>query len=90
MAFLPRFLLYAARRVASDPRTREKAAEMFETEVKPRAEEAWRKTKPKIERAAEDMKAEFRNLAAETDPRKEPARFAGRLTRRIIDKVKGE
>ncbi len=86
MAFLHRFLPHAARRVVSDPRTREKAAELFEKEVKPRAEEAWRKTKPKIEEA----KAEFRNLAAETDPRKEPARFAGRLARRIIDRVKGE
>ena len=90
MAFLHRFLLNAARRVASDPRTREKAAELFATEVKPRAEEAWRKTKPKIERATEEAKAAFMNLAAETDPRKEPARFAGRLARRIINKVKGE
>lgn len=90
MAFLHRFLLHAARRVASNPRTREKAAELFETEVKPRAEEAWRKTKPTIERATEEAKAAFRKLAAETDPRKEPARFAGRLARRIIDRVKGE
>jgi hypothetical protein len=90
MVFLQRILLYAARRVASDPRTREKAAEMYQNEIKPRAEAAWRETKPKIERAAEGAKAELRDIAAETDPRREPARFAGRLARRIIDKVKGE
>jgi len=90
MAFLHRFLLHAARRVVADPRTREKAAELFEKEVRPRAEDTWRKTKPKIERAAEEMKAEIREISANTNPRKEPARFAGRLARRIIDKVKGE
>ena len=44
MAFLHRFLLQAARRVVADPRTREKAAELFEKEVRPRAEDTWRKT----------------------------------------------
>jgi hypothetical protein len=90
MTFLHRVLLYAARRVASDPRTREKAAEMFENEVKPRAEAAWRETKPKIERAAQGVKAELRDIAAEADPRVEPARFAGRLARRIFDRAKGK
>ena len=80
----------AARPLASAPRHAEEEARAFETGAKPRAREGWRKTKPKIERANEEAKAAFMNLAAETDPRKEPARFAGRLARRIIDRVKGE
>jgi hypothetical protein len=28
--------------------------------------------------------------AADTDPRREPARFVGRLARRVIDRKKGE
>ncbi len=52
--FLPirQLVLYAARRIASDPRVRAKAAEVLETEIKPRAKAAWRQTKPKIEAAA--------------------------------------
>ncbi len=86
MAFLQRFLLQAARRLAADPRAREKAAELFETEVKPRTKAAVQKARPKIAAA----KAEVRNIASETDPLDKPAEFAGRLTRRIIDKVKGK
>ena len=40
MAIFPRLLLHAARRLASDPRVRAKAAEVFDKEVKPRAETA--------------------------------------------------
>ncbi len=86
MALLQRFLLQAARRLAADPRAREKAAELVETQIKPRARAAVEKSKPKIEAA----KAEIRNIASETDPLEKPAEFAGRLTRRLIDKVKGK
>ena len=86
MVFLQRFLLQAARRLAADPRARDKAAELFEPEIKPRAKAAAQKAKPKIAAA----KAEIRNIASETDPLDNPAEFAGRLTRRIIEKVKGK
>ncbi len=86
MALLQRFLLQAARRLAASPQAREKAAELFESEVKPRAKAAVRKAKPKLAAA----KAEIRNIASETDPLDKPAEFAGRLTRRIIDKAKGK
>ncbi len=86
MALLQRFLLQAARRLAASPQAREKAAELFESEVKPRAKAAVQKAKPKLAAA----RAEIRNIASETDPLDKPAEFAGRLTRRIIDKAKGK
>ncbi len=84
MAILPRLLLHAARRLASDPRVRAKAAEVYDKEVKPRAEAAWRRTKPKIDAA----KAELRDIAAETDPRKDPRKFARKVKERLLERDK--
>ena len=84
MAIFPRLLLHAARRLASDPRVRAKAAEVFDKEVKPRAEAAWRRTKPKIDSA----KAELRDIAAETDPRKDPRKFARKVKERLLARDK--
>ena len=84
MAIFPRLLLHAARRLASDPRVRAKAAEVFDKEVKPRAEAAWRRTKPKIDAA----KAELRDIAAETDPRKDPRKFARKVKERLLARDK--
>lgn len=86
MIILRHLLMNAARRIAADPRARAKAAELVETEIKPRARAAVEKTKPKVAAA----KAEIRNIASETDPLDKPAEFAGRLTRRIIDKARGK
>ena len=80
MAFLHRFLLHAARRVVSDPRTREKAAELFETEVKPRAEAAWRQAKPKLDAA----RAELRDAAREANPREDARKFAAKVKERLL------
>ena len=84
MAIFPRLLLHAARRLASDPRVRAKAAELYDKEVKPRAKAAWRETKPKIEAA----KAELRDIAAETDPRENPRKFARKLKERFFERDK--
>ena len=79
--FLPirQLILYAARRIAADPRVRAKAAEVLETEIKPRAKAAWRETKPKIEAAA----AELKDIARETRPLKHPGKFAAKLKQRL-------
>ena len=84
MLMLRRLLFYAARRIASDPRLRAKAAEVFESEVKPRAQAAWRQTKPKLEAA----KAELEDIARETDPRRHPRKFAAKLKERLVDREK--
>lgn len=86
MTPLQRLLYLAARKIAANPEARAKAAEVYRDEVKPRAEQAMQKAKPKMDAA----KAELRDMAAEIDPRREPARFAGRVVRRVIDKAKGK
>lgn len=62
-------LTMAARRAAADPRVRAKAAELYHTQAK-----------PVIARKAQGL----RDLAAETDPRTDPARFAGRALKRLL------
>ncbi len=84
MALLPRLLIGAARLIASDPRVQEKAADILENQVRPRAEDAWRKAKPKIDAA----KAELRDAAAESDPIRDPRGFAAKLKGRIFPRSK--
>ncbi len=81
MAIFNRWVITAARRLTSDPRVREKAAELFEKEVKPRAAETWERTKPKVAAAARDV----RDIARKTDARNNPGAFAALLKRRFID-----
>lgn len=84
MALLPRLLIGAARLIASNPRVRAKAADILENQVRPRAAEAWRKTKPRIEAARDGL----RDAAAEADPLKDPRGFAARLKGRIFPRSK--
>lgn len=81
MAIFNRWVITAARRLASDPRAREKAAEILNKEVKPRAAETWQKAKPKVVAAARDV----RDIARKTDARNNPGAFAALLKRRFID-----
>ena len=85
MPILRQLLWRAAAKVASDPELRAKAAEVVTREVKPRAEAAWRQTKPKLQAARQDL----REVAEETDPRRHPALFAGKVTRRLRDRARG-
>lgn len=85
MGKLGRLLGRATRRLIEDPRVREKAAEIYKTEVKPRAKEAWQKGKPKL-KAAKD---ELGNIARETDPRKDPKGFAKRVKEQFVEGRKG-
>ena len=80
MPILRRLLWAAARRVASDSRVQAKAAEVLATEVKPRAEAAWRQAKPKLDAA----KAELRDAAREANPRKDPRKFAAKVKERLL------
>ncbi len=82
MRILSRLLMSAARRIAPDPRGRAKAAEVMETEIKPRAQAAWRQAKPQLENAA----AELREIARETNPRANPRKFAAKVKQRFIDR----
>ncbi len=84
MALLRRLLITAARRLAADPRLQAKAAEVLERKIKPRAKEAWRRTKPKIEAARDELK----EIVRETDPRRHPKRFAARVRDRILERTR--
>ncbi len=89
MLLLRRLLWHATKYIALDPRARAKAADVSEKEVKPRARAAWRRTKPKLDAAKAEMdaaKAELKDIAAETDPRKNPRQFAARVKRRFLDR----
>jgi hypothetical protein len=68
------------RQLAMNPRVQAKASEVMEKEVKPRAQEAWRQAKPRLDAAKEEL----RHLAAETDPRKSPKEFAARVKERFF------
>ncbi len=81
MPLIHRLLLAAARRAAADPRVRAKAAEIYQNEVNPRARAAWQETKPRLAAAKQDLK----EIAAETDPRRDPKGFAVKLKRRFVD-----
>ncbi len=79
---LRRFLIQAARQVAADPRVQAKAAQVFESEVKPRAAAAWKQAKPHLDRARGDL----RDIAQESDPRRKPREFAAKVKARFIDR----
>jgi len=80
MPLLRRFLLHAAKRLALDPEARARAAHVLEKEVKPRARAAWRRARPKLDAARADLK----DIAAETDPRRHPGRFAAKVKERFL------
>ena len=58
---------------------RAKAAEILVTEVKPRAEDAWRRARPTLESARDELL----DIAAENDPRKDPKAFAAAIRKRF-------
>jgi hypothetical protein len=80
MLILRRLLTHAARRAAADPRVQAKAADLYEEQVKPRADTAWRNTKANFDFA----KSELRDIAGETDPRKNPTEFLSKAKKRLF------
>jgi hypothetical protein len=81
MPLIRNLLLKAVQQIAADPRVRAKASEVIEQEIKPRAESAWRDTKPKL--AA--VRDELQDIAAEADPVTQPKEFAAKLKARFLD-----
>lgn len=84
MTLWTKLLFGAGKRLAVDPAAREKVAEAYRETVKPTAEAAWAKAKPEIERTREDIA----RIKAETDPKQNPGRFAGKLARSLIERAK--
>ncbi len=67
---LRRILFSVARRAAADPRVRAKARQVYDE-----------KAKPVLERKAREAK----EIAGERKPGEHPARFAGRVLKRLLD-----
>ena len=63
MPSLSRLLVIAARRLAANPEVRAKVAEVVEKDIKPRAQQAWQKNKPKIEAKAAELNEQIRRNA---------------------------
>ena len=86
MALIHRILFHAAQRLVTDPRVKEKAAELIETEVKPRGRDTWKQAKPRIDAARSDLA----QTASETDPREKPKEFAVRVKQRLFQRKRGD
>ena len=86
MVLLRRLLFHAAQRLVTDPRVQQKAAELVETEVKPRAREAWQRTRPRIDAA----RNELADIAAETDLRENPKEFAAKVKERLFHRHRND
>ena len=82
MIILRHILSRAVAKLAGDPRVRAKVAELVDEEIKPRVAAAWRRTKPKLDAAGEDL----RDIARERDPRRDPAGFAAKVKERFLDR----
>ena len=84
MPFMRGVLTSVARYLASNPRVQAKATDIIEKEVKPRAEAAWRETKPKLDAAKNDLQG----IAKESPPLEHPIRFTARVKDRMIERFK--
>lgn len=84
MLFFRGVLTSVARYLASDPRVQAKATKIIENEVKPRAEAAWRETKPKLDAA----RNELQGIAKETPPLEHPIRFTAKVRDRMVKRFK--
>ena len=84
MPRIPPILIRAVKRVARDPRVQKKVSDVIDKEVKPRAKSAWEGAKPKLDAA----RAELKDIARETNPRKNPRGFAAKVKERIANTVR--
>tara|TARA_Y100001936_G_scaffold248894_1_gene297825 strand:- start:716 stop:973 length:258 start_codon:yes stop_codon:yes gene_type:complete len=84
MPLIRNLLFHATRRAVNDERFRQKAIETIEKEIKPRIDAALSKAKPRVEETRRDIK----NITVETKPLENPAKFTGRITRRILEEFK--
>jgi hypothetical protein len=81
LALLMRRIVWrAAVTAAQNPRVQAKAAEVYTTQVKPRAEETWARAKPVIDA----KRAELKDVASETPPLKRPLAFSRRAAASLV------
>ena len=89
MPFLKRLVGELARKAAKDPRVRDAAQKVFEKEIKPRAESAWKKAKPEVEAAWQRAKPEVESAWEKAKPGVEAAKKKAYATATdLADRVK--
>ena len=81
MLILRTLLWQAARRVVGDPRVQAKAADLYQREVKPRAQAVGRTTRSRLAAGRDEL----RDIAGEIDPLDDPGAFLAKVKRRFID-----
>ena len=86
MAIIRRLMFRAVQRLVTDPRVQEKAAELIETEVKPRVRDGWNQAKPRIDAARSDLS----QIASETDPREKPREFVVQIKQRLFPRKRAD
>ena len=82
MLIMRRLLAEAARRLAANPRVQAKAADLYESEISPRAKAVARDSKANFDFA----RAELRDIAREVHPLKDPKAFFAKAKRRLYDR----
>ena len=87
MAVIHRLLFHAAQRLVTDPRVREKAAELIETEVKPRVRDAWQQAKPA---ALTPPNRTWRRSRRKPTRGEKPKEFAVRVKQRLFQRKRSD
>lgn len=92
MPLLKNLIGTAVRKVASDPRVRQAAKDVFEEKIKPTAQATWEKAKPEIEEKWEQAKPKMEEAWAKTKPAvaeatKKAASEAGKLANQVKREV---
>ncbi len=77
-----RLLAMAARKVAADPQVQAKAADVYQSQVRPRVKSAARETKANLDFA----RSELSDIARDIDPIKNPKAFLAQAKKRLYDK----
>lgn len=75
---LRRLMIHLAIKAASDPRVQAKLREEFSKTIRPQAESAWLKARPRVNAAREKID----EAARVANPRTDPGRFVGEIIKR--------
>lgn len=90
MPIVRTLLFEAARRVARNPELRAQAWRLAEREVLPRAKHAARWAAEETRRQRELLREDIRTVDAEAGPETTRAERAGRVTRRVVRRLRRE
>jgi len=90
MPIIRTLLFQAARHLAQNPDVREKAAKVSRDHVVPAARTAARRAGEATRGSRDALSEEIRAVRTEAAPETTRAELAGRVTRRMFDRLKGD